>query len=68
MVMGRPPKKERDKKCKMNVSLDREVSDYLNKLDNKSAWLNCAALSRIKYERRLELAKKSRDKIKREGS
>ena len=59
--MGRPPKDPKDKKCKVHIALDRDVYEYLEKLDNKSAWLNKAAISRMKEENRRVRAKAARN-------
>lgn len=48
MTIGRPPKDPQDKKVKLNVSIDREIYDFLNTLENRSDFINRAARSRMK--------------------
>lgn len=60
-VMGRPPKNPKNKKQKFHVSLDRELYEYLQTVDNRSEWLNKAARSRMNMEIGRQLGKESRN-------
>lgn len=66
-TIGRPPKDPTEKKYKLHIAVDHEVFVFLETLDNKSAFLNKAALILMRARKKVESqrGKKSGDRPKR---
>ena len=50
-LLGRPPKDITEKKRKVHISVDPEVYEYLETLENKSEFMNKAAWVLLKAYR-----------------